>query len=255
MKTHQLSEENELKAKLEYWELYLRSGYKAKRILDVHTGSYREIGYKDIEVCDFFLSNGDYGLFKKSGLGIITLVNEDECKKVLMSLDGQVMAWHSHMSVLVIPPGFDIPSGFTDINERVKKFAGLKDKFPADYRYLIPEDIAVIDFTVPEELKDAAVKIKGKEEAFRFQHGAASLWISCEEGKETKEAVRPIPEEHNQVPFAREFVFKAGDIVHLPTNTFHLIVGGIGGAVFSESSTTSRDELDVFLHPDIVRLQ
>src|SRR3989339_461539 len=126
MKTNQLSEENELKAKLEYWELYKRSGYKAKRILDINTGQYKEVTYSDIEICDFFLSNGDYEKFKKSGLGLITLVNEDECKKVLMSLEGQVMAWHSHVSVLVIPPDCAIPRGFINIKERVKGFVGLK---------------------------------------------------------------------------------------------------------------------------------
>jgi hypothetical protein len=42
--------------------------------------------------------------------------------------------------------------------------------------------------------------------------------------------------------------------MHIPTNTFHLVIGGERGAVFSESSTTSRDELDVFLHPAILRL-
>ena len=56
MKTSQLSEENEFKAQLEYWELFLRSGYKAKRILDINTGRYREISYKDIEGMDYVLS-------------------------------------------------------------------------------------------------------------------------------------------------------------------------------------------------------
>lgn len=255
MKSNQLSEENELKAQKEYWELYLRSGYKAKRILEIYTGLYREISYKDIEVCDFFITGGDYDKFKKAGLGLITLVNEDECKKVLMSLEGQVMAWHSHVSVFVIPPDCNIPEGFVDIKEKVEEFVGLKNHFPDDYYYLVLEDITVKDFEVPEELRDVAVKIKGKEEAFRFHYGAGSLWVVCEEGEKTINPVRPIPEGHNQVLFAREFVFSVGDIIHIPTNTFHLIIGGEGGAVFSESSTTSRDELDVFLHPGIVRLQ
>ena len=255
MKANQLSEENEFRAQLEYWELFQRSGYKAKRILNVDTGEYREISYKDIEVIDYFISEGDYERFKKNGLGIITLVNEDECKKVLMSLEGQVLTWHSHISVLVIPPGYKIPDGFININEKVKGFVGLKREFPADYTYAILEEQSSKDFSIPKELKGIAVKIKGKEEAFRFHHGSASLWIPCKEGEHTTSPVRPIPDEHNQIEFAIEYIFKIGDVVHLPTNTFHLIIGGIGGAVYSESSTTSRDELDVFLHPDIKRLE
>ncbi len=254
MKTNQLSEENELRAQLEYWELFRRSGYKAKRILNLDTGEYKEINYKDIEVIDYFMSEGNYERFKKNGLGIITLVNENECKKVLMSLEGQVLAWHSHMSVLVIPPGHKIPDGFVNIDERVRGFVGLKKEFSDDYIYAISNDASVKDFSVPEELKGIAIKIKGKEEAFRFHYGSASLWIPCKEGEHTTSPVRSIPDEHNQVEFAIEYIFKVGDVVHLPTNTFHLIIGGIGGAVYSESSTTSRDELDIFLHPGIKRL-
>ena len=254
MKTNQLSAENELRAQLEYWELLKRSGYKAKRILDVNKGRYSGISFKDIEVVDYFISGGDYEKFKKSGVGLITLVNEDECKKVLMSLNGQVLSWHSHVSVLVIPPGYNIPEGFIDINEKVKGFVGLKDEFPSDYIYAILKGTDIKDFSVPEELKGVAVKVKGKEEAFRFHYGAASLWIPCREEEHTINPVRPIPDEHNQVKFAREYVFKIGDIVHLPTNTFHLIIGGTGGAVYSESSTKSRDELDLYLHPEIRRM-
>ncbi len=254
MKSNQLSEENELRAQLEYWELFRRSGYKAKRILNVNTGAYKEIAHKDIEVIDFFLSGGEYEKFKKSGLGIITLVNADECKKVLMSLEGQVMAWHSHISVLVIPSGYKLPEGFININQRVKNFVGLKEEFPPDSVYLISEDPAAKELFVPDEWKDIAVKITGKEETFRFQYGSASLWIACKEGEQTSVPVHPVPQEHNQVKYAREYVFKVGDIVHLPVNTFHLAVGGMGGAVFSEASTTSRDELDVFMHPEIKRV-
>lgn len=254
MKSNELNEENELKAQLEYWELFQRSGYKAKRVLDVNTGRYREIVYKDIEVVDYFLSGGDYEKFKRTGVGLITFVNEDECRKVLMTLEGQVLTWHSHVSVLVIPPGYDIPEGFIDMNEKAKGFVGLKDEFPSDYIYAILKTTDIKDFTVPDELKGVAVKIKGKEEAFRFHYGSASLWIPCREGEHTINPVRPIPDEHNQVKFAREYVFKIGDIVHLPTNTFHLIVGGTGGAVYTEASTKSRDELDLYLHPGIKRL-
>ena len=254
MKANELNEENELKAQLEYWELFSRSGYKARRILDINTGRYRKVEYKDIEVVDYFISGGDYEKFKKNGVGLITLVNEDECKKVLMSLEGQVLTWHSHDRVLIIPPGYDITEGFIDINEKVAGFAGLKDEFPSDYIYTISNDPDIKDFSVPDELKGIAVKIKGKEETFRFQHGSASLWIPCREGEHTTNPVRPIPDEHNQIKYAREYVFKVGDIVHLPTNTFHLIIGGLGGAVYSEASTRSRDELDLFLHPGIKRL-
>ncbi len=204
---------------------------------------------------DYFLSGSDYEIFKKAGLGIITLVNEDECKKILMSLEGQVLAWHSHISVLVVPPEYDIPQEFEDINKKINEFVGLKDEFPPDYKYAILSDIDKKDFSVPGELKGIAVKIKGKEEAFRFQYGSASLWIPSSEGEHTKNPVHPIPEEHNQCKFAKEYVFKVGDIVHLPTNTFHLIVGGMGGAVYTEASTKSRDELDIFLHPKIKRLE
>ncbi len=131
----------------------------------------------------------------------------------------------------------------------------MKKEFPQDFKYAVLSDIEVKDFSVPEELKGIAVKIKGKEETFRFQYGSASLWIPCRDGEHTVNPVHPVPDEHNQVKFAKEYVFKKGDIVHLPTNTFHLVVGGIGGAVYTEASTKSRDELDIFLHPEIKRLE
>ena len=71
----------------------------------------------------------------------------------------------------------------------------------------------------------------GKEETFRVRHGVIHLHV---EG-------------------AGDIILRAGDQYTIPPNTLHSFEAGDEGAIVSEFSTTSRDALDVFTDPRIVR--
>lgn len=70
----------------------------------------------------------------------------------------------------------------------------------------------------------------GKEETFRCRRGAVTLRID-----------------------GRELVLQPGDQLTIPPNTLHSFRAGPEGAVVSEFSSTSRDELDVFTDPNVRR--
>jgi D-lyxose ketol-isomerase len=71
----------------------------------------------------------------------------------------------------------------------------------------------------------------GKEETFRVRRGDVHLHA---EG-------------------AGDILLRAGDQYTIPPNTLHSFEAGDEGAIVSEFSTTSRDALDVFTDPRIVR--
>jgi D-lyxose ketol-isomerase len=71
----------------------------------------------------------------------------------------------------------------------------------------------------------------GKEETFRVRRGAVHLHV---EG-------------------TGEMVLGPGEQYTIPPNTLHWFEAGDEGAIVSEFSTTSRDALDVFTDPRIVR--
>jgi D-lyxose ketol-isomerase len=53
----------------------------------------------------------------------------------------------------------------------------------------------------------------------------------------------------------REIVLNPGEQFTIPPNTWHWFQAGPEGAIVSEFSSTSRDELDVFADPGIVRVE
>lgn len=71
----------------------------------------------------------------------------------------------------------------------------------------------------------------GKEETFRVRRGVVHLHV---EG-------------------AGDITLEPGDQYTVPPNTLHSFEAGDEGAIISEFSTTSRDALDVFTDPRIVR--
>lgn len=71
----------------------------------------------------------------------------------------------------------------------------------------------------------------GKEETFRVRRGTVHLHV---EG-------------------AGNILLGPGEQYTIPPNTLHSFEAGDGGAIVSEFSTTSRDALDVFTDPRIVR--
>jgi len=71
----------------------------------------------------------------------------------------------------------------------------------------------------------------GKEEAFRVRRGAV----------------------HLHVDGAGDVLLRPGEQYTVPPDTLHSFEAGDEGAIVSEFSTTSRDALDVFTDPGIVR--
>ena len=70
----------------------------------------------------------------------------------------------------------------------------------------------------------------GKEETFRVRRGTVRLWVGDE-----------------------ELLLRPGEQHTIPPDTLHRFQAGPEGAVVSEFSSTSRDDLDVFTDPEIRR--
>jgi D-lyxose ketol-isomerase len=85
--------------------------------------------------------------------------------------------------------------------------------------------------TCPEHRHPPVDGAAGKEETFRCRRGSVRLHV----------------EGHD------ELVLRPGDQQTIPPDTLHCFQAGPEGAVISEFSTQSRDELDVFSDPRIVR--
>ena len=88
----------------------------------------------------------------------------------------------------------------------------------------------------------------GKEETFRCRRGTVYLYVEGEPAGEP--ACTPPPGVYTVF---REIVLHPGDQHTIPPNTRHWFQAGPEGAVVSEFSTASRDELDVFTDPGVRR--
>lgn len=84
--------------------------------------------------------------------------------------------------------------------------------------------------TCPEHRHPPFDGTPGKEETFRCREGVVHLWVD-----------------------GREHVLGPGDQYTIPADTPHSFRAGPDGAIVSEFSTASRDELDVFTDPRVRR--
>jgi D-lyxose ketol-isomerase len=103
--------------------------------------------------------------------------------------------------------------------------------------------------TCPEHRHPPSGGSPGKEETFRCRRGIVYLYLEGEPTRQPK--ARPPRPKHYTV--WREVVLKPGEQFTIPPNTLHWFQAGSEGAVVSEFSTQSRDELDVFTDPEIER--
>jgi D-lyxose ketol-isomerase len=91
----------------------------------------------------------------------------------------------------------------------------------------------------------------GKEETFRVREGTVFLHV---EGDPTPDPeARPARADRGVYTAAREIVLSAGGQFTVPPDTLHWFQAGPQGAIVSEFSTQSRDDLDVFTDPEISR--
>ena len=89
----------------------------------------------------------------------------------------------------------------------------------------------------------------GKEETFRCRAGVVYLYTEGEPTPSPAARVRP----DEVLTVWHEIVLRPGDQYTIRPNTLHWFQAGDEGAIVSEFSTESRDELDVFTDPQIQR--
>ena len=98
-------------------------------------------------------------------------------------------------------------------------------------RYCAKELVLLPDQLCPEHRHPPVGDDPGKQETFRCRTGEVTLWVDG----------------HGQL------TLRPGDQFTIPPDTLHWFRAGAEGAVVSEFSSRSRDELDVFSDPQIVR--
>lgn len=106
--------------------------------------------------------------------------------------------------------------------------------------------------TCPEHMHPPVDNDPGKEETFRCRWGEMYLYIPGEPTPNPR-AKPPSGDEKYYTVF-HEVILRPGEQYTLPPQTLHWFQSGPEGAIVSEFSTTSRDELDVFTDPRIDRL-
>jgi len=98
-------------------------------------------------------------------------------------------------------------------------------------RYCAKELVLYPGQQCPEHRHPPFEGTPGKEETFRCRRGLVTLWIEGE----------------------GEVELEPGDQRTIPPNTLHWFRAGPEGAIISEFSTASRDELDEFTDPAVSR--
>jgi len=92
----------------------------------------------------------------------------------------------------------------------------------------------------------------GKMETFRCRSGEVYLYVEGEPAEAPVAAPPAVSADHYTV--FQEVVLKPGEQYTIPPNTWHWFQAGPDGAVVSEFSSSSRDDLDEFLDPRIRRV-
>jgi len=116
-------------------------------------------------------------------------------------------------------------------------------------RYCAKELVLFPGQTCPEHRHPPFDGMPGKEETFRCRSGVVHLYV---EGEPTAQPTCTPPEGTYTV--FHELVLRPGEQHTIPPDTLHWFQAGPDGAVVSEFSTASRDELDVFSDPRVVRV-
>jgi D-lyxose ketol-isomerase len=119
-------------------------------------------------------------------------------------------------------------------------------------RYCAKELVLFPGQTCPEHRHPPVGSDPGKRETFRCRRGV--VWL-CVEGPETadRQASPPDGDEEHYTVF-HEIELRPGDQFTIEPDTKHWFQAGPEGAVVSEFSSTSRDELDIFTDPRIRRV-
>jgi D-lyxose ketol-isomerase len=115
-------------------------------------------------------------------------------------------------------------------------------------RYCAKELVLYPGQTCPEHLHPPFDGTPGKEETFRCRRGVVYLYV---EGDQAGPRACSYP--GGSPGAGREILLRPGEQHTIPPATLHWFQAGPEGAVVSEFSSTSRDELDEFTDPAIRR--
>ena len=119
-------------------------------------------------------------------------------------------------------------------------------------RYCAKELMLFPGQTCPEHRHPRVDDEPGKEETFRCRWGTVRLYV---DGPATAQrGARPPAGTEAYYTVFHEIVLGPGEQFTIPPDTLHWFQAGAEGAVVSEFSSTSRDELDVFTDPRIERI-
>ncbi len=119
-------------------------------------------------------------------------------------------------------------------------------------RYCAKELVLFPHQTCPEHRHPPVGDDPGKMETFRCRAGKVWLYV---EGEPTTSPQAQIPEgDEAYYTVFHEIELNPGEQYTIPPNTLHWFQAGPEGAVVSEFSSTSRDELDIFTDPRIERI-
>ncbi len=105
--------------------------------------------------------------------------------------------------------------------------------------------------TCPEHYHPSVGEEPGKEETFRCRAGEVFLYVEGDPTPNPK--CNPPLEDKEYYTVFHEIHLKPGDQYTLMPSVKHWFQAGSEGAIVSEFSTTSRDELDVFTDPRVIR--
>lgn len=119
-------------------------------------------------------------------------------------------------------------------------------------RYCAKELVLFPRQTCPEHRHPAVAGTPGKMETFRCRWGRVWLYVPGTRSQPLQARIPAGSEAHYTV--FHEIELKPGDQYTVPPNTLHWFQAGDEGAIVSEFSSTSRDELDIFTDPRIKRI-
>jgi D-lyxose ketol-isomerase len=119
-------------------------------------------------------------------------------------------------------------------------------------RYCAKELVLFPRQTCPQHRHPPVGSDPGKEETFRCRWGLVWLYVEGEPAPAIQ-ARMPAGSEERYTVF-HEITLHPGEQYTIPPNTLHWFQAADDGAIVSEFSSTSRDELDIFTDPRIVRV-
>jgi len=105
--------------------------------------------------------------------------------------------------------------------------------------------------TCPQHIHPTLNGQAGKEETFRCRMGKVYLYVNGEPAN-APHAVAPKGTEQYYTVW-HEIELNSGEQYTMKPDTPHWFQAGDEGAVISEFSTTSHDETDIFMNPNIIR--